>query len=216
MPCPPARDLLRRALPGAAAAIALLACVPKHAALPERADAELAKGDRAYARGDLAAAEARYGRAIEEASGPEALEARYLRARVRVERGDLAAAEADVLALLEAEPRHWEGLSLLGLIRERQGRRSEAVEAFRRAAEIAPDELAPRNNLAFLALQDGRDQEAYDLLVDITRDHPHSARAWTNLALAADRLGRGEEAAAAREAARRAAEADAQEPEGAR
>lgn len=194
-------------------ALALVACVPKHEEpLPARKTSALSKGDRAYAKGKLEAAEAEYGRAVD-AGGPEANDARYQRARVRVERGDLAGAETDATAVVAAAPRHWEALCLLGLVRERQGRRAEAVDLFGKAAEIAPRELAPRNNLAFLALQDGRDREAYDLLVTIVRDFPDSTRAWTNLATAAERLGFADEATRARDAARRIADADEQEPE---
>jgi Flp pilus assembly protein TadD len=194
-------------------ALALVACVPKHEEpLPSRKTSALAKGDRAYAKGKLEAAQAEYALAVD-AGGPEANDARYQRARVRVERGDLAGAEADATAVVTAAPRHWEALCLLGLVREKQGRRAEAVEHFAKAAEIAPRELAPRNNLAFLSLQDGRDREAYDLLVTIVRDFPDSTRAWSNLATAAERLGLTDEAATAREAARRLADADEQEPE---
>lgn len=193
-------------------AAALGACVPKHRPeLPARKTSALARGDRAYAKGDLARAESEYGRAVD-AGGPESSDARYQRARVRFERGDVAGAGADAAAVVETEPRHWEALCLLGMVREKQGRRAEAVEWFGKAAGIAPGELAPRNNLAYLALQDGRDREAYDLLVTIVRDFPGSTRAWANLATAAERLGLDDEAARARDAARRIAEADEQEP----
>lgn len=195
-----------------AVAIGLAACVPKHADLPPRKTDALEKGDRAYARGDLPKAEKEYGRAID-AGGLEAGDARYLRARVRVERGNLDGAEADANEVVSAAPRHWEALCLLGMVREKQGRRADATAFFQRAREIAPRELAPRTNLAFLALQDGRDREAYDLLVSLVQDFPDSARAWRHLATAAERLGLDGEATNARNAARRLAEADEQEPE---
>lgn len=187
--------------------------MPKGGALPERRDGAIAKGDRAYARGDLAEAERRYSRAIE-AAGPEADDARYLRARVRLERGDVPGAESDAVAVLAAAPRHWEALCVLGFVREKQGRRAEAIAAFREATDIAPNELSPRNNLAFLVLAEGDARAAYDLLVEIVRDHPDSARAWANLARAAERLGLADEAARARERAETAVEADAAEPDG--
>lgn len=194
------------------AAIGLAACVPKHADLPERKTHALEKADRAYARGDLPAAEKEYGRVID-AGGAEAGDARYLRARVRVERGNLDGAEVDANEVLIASPRHWESLCLLGMVREKQGRRADAVTFFQRAAAIAPAELAPRTNLAFLALQDGRDREAYDLLVTLVQEFPDSARTWRHLATAAERLGMDAEATTARNAARRIAEADDEEPE---
>jgi len=192
-------------------ALVLGACVPKHADLPERQTDSLEKGDRAYARGDLPKAEKEYARAIA-TGGPEAGDARYLRARVRVERGDLAGAEADASDVITAMPRHWEALCLLGMVREKQGRRTDAAGYFQRALEIAPREIAPRTNLAFLALQDGRDREAYDLLVSLVQDFPDSARAWRHLATAATRLGLEAEATTATNAARRLAEGDEREP----
>ena len=62
-------------------------------------------------------------------------------------------------------------------------------------------------------IEDGRDREAYDLLVSLVQDFPQSARAWRHLATAAERLGLAGEATNARNAARRVAEADDQEPE---
>lgn len=187
------------------AAVVLAACVPKHGELPARKTPSLAKADRLYAKGKLEKAEAEYGR-VADAGGPEASDARYLRARVRAERGDLAGAEADARAVLAAVPAHWEALVLLGMSQEKRGDRGDAIESFRKAAGIAPRELAPRNNLAFLILQDGRAAEAYDLLVGIVKDHPDSGRAWSNLAKAADALGKADEAAAARREATRIAE----------
>lgn len=192
---------------------ALVACMPKTGPLPERKDGALARADRAYARGDLAKAEAGYTRVIER-GGIDAGEARYLRARVRLERGDLAGSEGDVEAVLAVTPAHWEALCVLGLVRERQGRRAEAMAELRKALRIAPGELSPRNNLAYLELAEGNTQAAYDLLVEVVRDHPESARAWANLAQAAERLGLPDEAARARERAAAAAEADSVEPQG--
>ena len=186
----------------------VLACVPKHD-LPERKTPTLSRADKLYASGKLEKAEGEYGR-VADAGGPEASDARYLRGRVRFERGNLAGAREDAAAVVAAVPGHWEAHVLLGMAHEKEGRREDAIAAFRTAAGLAPRELSPRNNLAFLILQDGKAAEAYDLLVDIVKDHPDSARAWSNLAKAADALGKPDEAARARDEAKRIAD---QEPE---
>ena len=122
---------------------------------------------------------------------------------MRLDRGNLAGAEADLSDALARDPGHWEAQNLVGVLRERQGRRADAVVAFRSAASLAPREAGPRNNLAFLALIDGEHEEAYRMLQELSREFPRSARVWNNLALAAEKLGKKDEAASARELASR-------------
>lgn len=169
---------------------------PVVAEMPGRSIPALAAGDRSYASGDLESAEKWYGKAIE--SEPASADAHYLRARARLDRGDLGGAEGDVSRALAIDPRHWEAVCLRGVLFERQGHREQAWVAFRDARNLAPSSLAPRNNLAFLALLENRNQEAYDLLVALSREFPGSPRVLNNLALAADRLGRKDEANKAR------------------
>lgn len=162
----------------------------------------LAAGDRSYASGDIASAESWYSKAIE--TEPASADAHYLRGRARLDKGDLAGAEADVAKALAIDDRHWEAVCLRGVLLERQGKRDEAWAAFRDARNLAPSSLAPRNNLAFLALLENKNEEAYELLVTLSKEFPGSARVHNNLALAADRLGRKDEAKKARADALRA------------
>ena len=169
--------------------------------LPGASVPAVGAGDRAYAAGDLVRAESAYSRGIDTEAG--AAEPRFLRARVRLDRGDLAGAEADLAAALARDENHWEAQNLVGVLRERQGRRQDALIAFRSAANLAPREAGPRNNLAFLELIDGNAEEAYRMLQSLSREFPRSARIWNNFALAAEKLGKKDEAASAREQASR-------------
>jgi len=169
---------------------------PMAAELPGRAIPALIAGDRAYASGDVQAAERWYTKAIE--SEPASVDAHYLRARARLDRGNVEGTEADLGRALALDPRHWEAVCLRGVLLERQGKREEAWAAFRDARNLAPNALAPRNNLAFLALLEERNQDAFDLLQTLAREFPDAPRVFNNLALAADRLGRTDDARKAR------------------
>lgn len=174
---------------------------PVLAEMPGRSIPALSAGDRSYASGDLASAEKWYAKAIE--AEPTSADAHYLRARARLDLGNLDGAEEDVGKALQLQPRHWEAVCLRGVLFERQGKREEAWIAFRDARNLAPGSLAPRNNLAFLALLESRNEEAYEMLVALSKEFPDSARVLNNLSLAAERLGRADEAKRARAAALR-------------
>jgi tetratricopeptide (TPR) repeat protein len=69
---------------------------------------------------------------------PEWAEAWNKRATVRYLMGDEKGSMADIARVLSLEPRHFGALSGMGMILERGGFRDDALRAYRRALEIAP------------------------------------------------------------------------------
>ncbi|MGA2793001.1 MAG: tetratricopeptide repeat protein [Roseiarcus sp.] len=69
---------------------------------------------------------------------PDWAEAWNKRATVRHLAGDDQGSMADIAHVLILEPRHFGALSGMGMILERRGFRDEALRAYRRALEIAP------------------------------------------------------------------------------
>jgi Flp pilus assembly protein TadD len=161
------------------------------AAVPGKNLPLLGEANLAYSAGDLTRAHRLYGMAID--MEPTA-EAHYLRARTALDLGSLDQAERDLTAAIDLDGTHWPARSLRGVLRERQGRRDEARIFFREATALAPNEFAPRNNLAFLYLLDGENKAAYEEFRKLVDKFPDRSRAWNNLAIAADRLGKRNEA----------------------
>jgi tetratricopeptide (TPR) repeat protein len=69
---------------------------------------------------------------------PEWAEAWNKRATVRYLEGDDQGSMADIAHVLVLEPRHYGALSGMGMILERRGFKDDALRAFRRALEVAP------------------------------------------------------------------------------
>lgn len=75
---------------------------------------------------------------------PAWAEAWNKRATVRFMMGDERGSMADIAQVLKLEPRHVGALSGMGMILERGGFRDEALRAYRRALEIAPQLASAR------------------------------------------------------------------------
>ncbi len=97
---------------------------------------------------------------------PEHVPARVERAGIHFRRGDDAAARAEVDRLLEIAPDHPKGLTLLGLLAQRQRRWDEAEAAFTRAIAGDPREPSAFINRATLAVRRGSLEAA---LADLDR-----------------------------------------------
>ena len=69
---------------------------------------------------------------------PDFMEAWNKRATVYYMLGDYEKSVADIMQVLDREPRHFGALSGLGMIREKQGNLSAAREAYREALSINP------------------------------------------------------------------------------
>ena len=74
--------------------------------------------------------------------------------------GDLAGAERAYEVLLRDAPGDAEALQFLGVLRQQQGRRGEAIALLERALSIAPSNLACLNNLGNALHASGRHVDA--------------------------------------------------------
>jgi Flp pilus assembly protein TadD len=106
---------------------------------------------------------------------------------------EAAAAYGD---LLRVSPRSLEGLGLLAAVHTRQGKHAEALPLLRRYAELKPDDLANRQNLAFALEKTGDEAAAIDQYTSIVADLPTANIARGRLAEAIARRGDSDRAEA--------------------
>lgn len=156
------------------------------------ASAQMHHGGAALMAGDLEAAEEAYQAAV--AADPASAEARRNLALVLARRGEHVEAARQLEQALVREPGsfwlHFDhGTALLG-----SGDPEAAVEAFRRAVELAPDFTSARFNLANTLIRLGRWQEAAGHLERIVAGEPGHANARYLLAMAVLQQGRSAEA----------------------
>ncbi|MBZ0114661.1 MAG: tetratricopeptide repeat protein [Thermoanaerobaculia bacterium] len=77
----------------------------------------------------------------------------------------------------------------LGLTLRRLDRETEAIQAFQKAAQIAPDDPSIVSNLASSFIRAEKWLEAVSLLIDVTERNPVDGLSWLNLALAQRGMG---------------------------
>lgn len=85
------------------------------------------------------------------AMAPEEAEAWYLRAKVHYAQGNNDLALADLKRALDRDPKHYRALEDLGLAFDTLGRKTEALEAYRKALEVNP--FLPNADLAVKFLE---------------------------------------------------------------
>jgi Tfp pilus assembly protein PilF len=104
----------------------------------------------------------------------------------------------ELIPELQAAIRREEGSFMhhnwLGLAYRRQGDLGRAEEELRRAIELGPDQVGPAANLGSIYLQEGRVDEAAQLLEKALGRDSASAEVRTNLIVALGRLGQVEKA----------------------
>jgi len=125
----------------------------------------------------------------------DGLEAEFDRAMAHFEAGDFTAAELACRALLVSEPNLVDGHHLLGAVLLQAGRPQDAVEAFMRAADLAPDEPEILGNLAVAYEASGAVQQAanaYRQALSLDPFDPHLNAAFATMSQA---LGQQEAAA---------------------
>src|SRR6266852_3421462 len=96
-------------------------------------------------------------------------------AKAELAKGDLAGADTTLLSLLSSEPNDREGLLLLGVLRGRQQRYSEAEVLFRRVLQLDAKSVASHRNLAgALLAQDKVDEavEQYQIALSLDPSDP--------------------------------------------
>ena len=102
-------------------------------ALLEAAQTRIHQGDEAGGRDALNQLLARQ---------PEHVPGRLLSAELHLLRGEIEPAKAEVTQVLKASPNNPQALHAMGLALETAGDSKEAIEHYRRAAELAPDDEA--------------------------------------------------------------------------
>jgi tetratricopeptide (TPR) repeat protein len=108
--------------------------------------------------------------------------------------GNQAAAEGHFAEAVRLKANYPEGLANLGFCREKQGRREEASELFRRSLAVRPNGAAHYNLANLLSQQDKLD-EAQTHYEAALRLKPEFVEAWYNLGALQQKRGRLKEAA---------------------
>jgi len=110
------------------------------------------------------------------------LAASILRAADFVRRRQWPQAETLLTQLLTAHPGEPDGLQLLGLVRENQGRLAEAEQFFRQSLALRPSQPHVQVHLGRILAQTGRHQDAIDLLQAAAQAEPDLFDAFVILA----------------------------------
>ena len=110
------------------------------------------------------------------------LAASVLQAADFVRRRQWPQAEALLAQLLAAHPHEPDGLQLLGLVRENQGRLAEAEQFFRQSLALRPSQPHVRVHLGRTLAQTGRHQDAIDVLEAAAQAEPDLFDAFVILA----------------------------------
>ena len=93
-------------------------------------------------------------------------------------------------ALLQLQPKSADAWVTKGNIEYLLTRDSDSETSFRRAIELDPKAELPRYSLGRMLYQAGRRDEALAQFEAVVRDHPASFRAWDNIGLCHEALGR--------------------------
>jgi tetratricopeptide (TPR) repeat protein len=133
------------------------------------------------------------------------------------ERNDWAGAASAFRAELEIDPNHYESNLLLGTLLREGGQADEALPRLEHAARLRGEDLAVKFSLGAAYLATGRMTEAQRLLEEVAAAAPGHLPTQMQLAVLYTRLGRPQDAAAARaRVARLTKEADARSFQGVR
>jgi superkiller protein 3 len=111
-------------------------------------------------------------------------------ARAEISRGQLDVAEKTLWTELSSDPNEPEALTLLGIVRGRQKRYSEAEALFRRVLQLTPNSLVAHRNLAEALIAQNKPDAALEEYKEVVKLAPHDYSA--KLELARLHLGRGE------------------------
>ncbi|ANM28909.1 hypothetical protein ABI59_03745 [Acidobacteria bacterium Mor1] len=129
---------------------------------------------------------------------PDSAGAWYRLGLVHEARGEVAVARDLYLRAVEAQPRLARPHALLGSALLREGRSSDAVEAFRHAMRLGESSQGVLIGLAEALISLGDHDAALDIARRATEAYPEGAAPWIVLSRAAEGAGRSEEAASAR------------------
>jgi superkiller protein 3 len=103
-------------------------------------------------------------------------------ARTEIARGELQSAEKTIWTVLSTDPNQPDALTLLGIIRGRQKRYSEAEALLRRVMQLDPKSIVARRNLASALIAQNKPDEALQIYKQIVDSSPQDASAKVELA----------------------------------
>jgi len=103
-------------------------------------------------------------------------------ARVEIFRGQLDSAEKVLWTVLSSDPNQPEALTLLGIIRGRQKRYSEAEALLRRAVQLDPKSLVARRNFASALVEQNKPEAAVEQYKEVVKLAPRDHQAKVELA----------------------------------
>lgn len=161
-----------------------IARVQKQAAIVPTSDAIYTLlGGLQVANKDLTGAEASLEKAVK--LNPSNQDAVALLAKVEMARGEGDKALATAYQSIANNPKQVSAYFFAGTMEELRGNNQKAEEVYREALQIEPTYAPAANNLAYLMLQNGEDNNAALALAQIARQKmPHSASAADTLAWA--------------------------------
>lgn len=128
-------------------------------------------------------------RVREQFAGERGIAARYGHAIATYRLNDVPGALREVRALVETEPRNPYFRELEGQILFETGQVEAAVEPYREAARLAPDQPLLKLGLGRALLESERPAEAAAQLEAVVRAEPRNAFAWRTLGIARGRAG---------------------------
>ena len=105
-------------------------------------------------------------------------------------------AEAQIRQFLQDNPQNASAWHQLGMVSARLGKRDQAFDGFRKAAELDPEQPVFRHDYASQLQAHGKPQEALSHFEAVVRLKPECGEAFNNLGIAQIQLGRREQAAA--------------------
>jgi len=148
---------------------------------PRSARAQTGLGAALIERGDGAAAEAAFDKALD--LDADNLLAYYNLGRLRLDRGDLPASERYLRETLRRSPASVDSWILLGVVEERRGRAAAAIGDFRKAIDLQPWNYTARFNLGRLYATQERLREAraeFEAFLRLAPDDPQApwVRSW--------------------------------------
>ena len=92
-------------------------------------------------------------------------------AKSQIDHGDLTASENTLWAILSSQPDNQDALTMLGVVRGRQGRHPEAEALFRRVLQLNPKSIVASKNLANALLAEDKPEDAirqYNQAIQLT------------------------------------------------
>ncbi|WP_233989146.1 tetratricopeptide repeat protein [Polynucleobacter sp. IMCC 30228] len=118
----------------------------------------------------------------------------FYQAIMALENGNLIGAESLLQQFIRAQPKNSAALHLMGVVCGLAKRHAEAIQYFRKAVKLTPNDSELHYNLAKALSDSQHDREALQHHQTATRLAPDNVNAWVNYGKCLDHLGKSNEA----------------------